>query len=202
MADIWWPPFLFISLLLLIFGSFRDRAFATCTMISLLLGQTLVSARLKEIIGRPRPRQMQTVRTIDEAITRPAFLTIFKRPTISMSTVKQRAIAGTSFPSGHAFTAAVMATCCSIFYRRWGKLYWIIAFAIAWSRVYAGDHWPSDVLAAFPLAIAQTLLTLGICEVIWKKFVLRWVPNLALRYPSLIAVPRKTRSAAVGLPVA
>ena len=131
-AEIWTPFFLIAAVALLIFGGFRGRAFVFCTALTLGLSNAAVDP-LKHAIGRPRPKQVQTVRMIELEKTRPMILTIFKKPHVRVSTAAERARSGASFPSGHTNNNTVIAICCTIFYRRWGKLYWIIAAAVAYS---------------------------------------------------------------------
>src|SRR5437660_1232659 len=127
-AEIWTPFFLIAAVAFLIFGGFRGRAFVFCTVLTLGLSNLAVDP-LKHAIGRPRPKQVQTVRMIELEKTRPMILTIFKNPHVRFSNAAERARSGASFPSGHTNNNTVIAICCTIFYRRWGKLYWIIAAA-------------------------------------------------------------------------
>ncbi len=184
-AEIWTPFFLLAAVALLIFGGFRGRAFVFCTAVALGLSNLAVDP-VKHAIGRARPKQVQTVRLIELEKTRPMILTIFKKPRVRVSNAAERARSGASFPSGHTNNNTVIAICCTIFYRRWGKFYWIIAAAVAYSRIYLGAHWPSDVVATFFLAAGETLLILALCELIWQKIISRRLPELAARHPRLI----------------
>jgi undecaprenyl-diphosphatase len=186
-ADIWLPFFIIVAISLLIFGRFRSRAFVFCT--AAILGLTnLVVDPIKDIVARPRPKQVETVRLIELEKTRPMLLTIFKKPHTRISTDEERSRSGASFPSGHTNNNVVIAICCTLFYRRWGKLYWIVAAAVLWSRVYLGAHWPSDVLATVFLAAGETLLILALFELLWQELIARWFPDLVARHPRLIPV--------------
>ena len=58
---------------------------------------------------------------------------------------------GWSFPSGHAATAFAGAVALSYLWRRGAPLFFLLAAAIAFSRVYVGVHFPGDVLAGAAL---------------------------------------------------
>jgi undecaprenyl-diphosphatase len=68
-----------------------------------------------------------------------------------------------AFPSGHAATSFACATVIAWAEPRLAVPAFVLAAAIAWSRVYAGVHWPLDVLggAALGVLVATALLRLA-----------------------------------------
>jgi undecaprenyl-diphosphatase len=96
-----------------------------------ILSGWLVSDMLKRLIERPRP---QIVPHLTDA-------------------------AGTSFPSAHSFNSALVyltiALAFAAFSRRRSMRVTLIAcamivsLAVAWTRVWLGVHWPSDVVAGW-----------------------------------------------------
>jgi undecaprenyl-diphosphatase len=187
-SKIWEPLFIAIGLSALLFGGFRGRAFVICLVLSLLI-TSQVTGLLKLAVGRHRPKHVENVRMVQLERTRPAFLTLFKKPTIRFSDSSDRNRSGPAFPSGHVTTNSVIAVFCTLFYRRSGWLYWFVAAAVGYSRIYLGAHWPSDVIATFFLAGGEALLLLGLFEVLWRSAGRKWMPQLFARYPSLIAAP-------------
>jgi undecaprenyl-diphosphatase len=58
---------------------------------------------------------------------------------------------GWSFPSGHAATAFAGAVALTYLWRRGAPFFFLLAAAIAFSRVYVGVHYPGDLLAGAAL---------------------------------------------------
>lgn len=70
-----------------------------------------------------------------------------------------------SFPSGHSVTAFSLAVALSYLFPRHYKLFYILAFIVAFSRVYDGEHYPLDVIAGGILGYLFAKITL----IVYKK---------------------------------
>ena len=184
-VEIWKPLFVLAAAALLIWGGFHGRAFLVCVLLSLLIAEQVTGA-LKAMVDRRRPKQVQRVRMVELQRANFEFLRMFKQPTVRYSARRDENRGGPSFPSGHTTNNTVIAVCCTLFYRRRGWLYWIIAAAVGYSRIYLGAHWPSDVIATVFLAGGETLMIIAALEGLWRFLGPRQFPNFFEQHPSLV----------------
>lgn len=71
-----------------------------------------------------------------------------------------------SFPSGHASFTFGLATVVYLYNKKWGIVFFVSAFLISLARVFAGVHWPADILAGAVVGIFSGWLV----SKIFKKF--------------------------------
>lgn len=186
-VEIWRPLLIGVVIFMLVFGGFQGRACLFCILIALGIGEQFTGI-LKSTIDRHRPKQVESVRLVQLQKTRPAFMTLLKKPTVRFSDQSDRKRSGPSFPSGHMTNNTAIALCFTLFYRR-GWIYWIVTALIGYSRVYLGAHWPSDIVATFFLAVGETLLVLALLELLWRWVASKWAPQLYARRPRLLVQP-------------
>jgi membrane-associated phospholipid phosphatase len=102
------------------------------------------------------------------------------RPTVGQVLRVTEHPGSTSFPSGHlifiTISAAVLMLCLGHRYLpRWARpIGWAvvagIVVAVGLDRIYAGAHWPSDVLAGLLIAVAWVALVLSLRRVTDRAF--------------------------------
>ncbi|MFJ9713012.1 bifunctional phosphatase PAP2/diacylglycerol kinase family protein [Streptomyces sp. NPDC101234] len=109
----------------------RARRAAARGLASLSLASLTINTLGKRSVRRPRP-------VLD--------------PVPAVRHLKRQPIT-TSFPSGHAASAAAFAAGVALESPAWGAVVAPLAFSVAMSRVYTGVHFPSDVLAGAALGI-------------------------------------------------
>lgn len=71
-----------------------------------------------------------------------------------------------SFPSGHTMSSFAAATVIMQTNKKWGIIAYILAFLIAFSRLYLYVHFPSDIIAGATIGI---VIGLTVCFVFNKK---------------------------------
>jgi undecaprenyl-diphosphatase len=107
----------------------------------------LISYGLKQAIGRKRPSD------------------VYVTPTPLVHAPHDG-----SFPSGHATVSFACATLLSFYAPRAAPAFFLLAVAIAWSRVYVGVHYPLDVLGGAVLGVVIAIA-------------LRWLARVPRRSP-------------------
>ncbi|HEX4223609.1 MAG TPA: phosphatase PAP2 family protein [Pseudonocardiaceae bacterium] len=70
--------------------------------------------------------------------------------------------ADNSFPSDHAVIAGALAVGTLLFARRWGIVAAVVAILLAFARVYAGMHYPLDVIAGLAIGALVAWVVVGV----------------------------------------
>ena len=175
---LWKWPLLAGAIALLIWGSFKARVFLALMLLCVVIGDTGIMQTFKAAADRTRPHEshddLRRVRFEGWTVT------------VEPSQIRE-AEHGNSMPSAHAANNFALALVATLVFRPWGALLWIWALLMAYSRVYTGDHYPSDVLVSFGVATIYASSIVYISSFLWQKWGPKWLPKLYERHPRLIA---------------
>ena len=175
--DVWLPFIVLLVALSAWFGRRRARLFLLALGLMLVVGDAVVGNGLKHLIHRPRPFQaVGGVRQVEARRAQPRFLALFQPPVVTQLASPlplPTPTAGRSFPSDHTLNNFAAAVLLALFYRRWGWLYFFPAALVAYSRVYVGSHWPTDVLVSAFLGAGLALLTMAVFQAVMARWFTR-----------------------------
>ena len=163
---------------ILYFGSTRLRLCALLMVLVVALGDPLVVGTLKDSVSRPRPFVTQPdARHFGK--TGDGYVAPLADGTLPANVNRH------SFPSAHAANWFALATVAFLFYRRSARFVFPLAAAVAFSRVYNGVHYPSDVTAGAILGAGYAIAFVVLMQTLWnfigKKVFPAWhsqLPNL------------------------
>jgi len=184
--DFWWPFLIVAMVWIFLAGGFRARAMLVAAVIAVGVTDGIVVNSLKHAVGRPRPKDvLEGARSLDLAKAKPRFLALAKPLQIRLTPPGKIPERGNSFPSGHTANNFAAATVVFLFYRRRGWVAFLPAGLVAYSRMYVGAHWPTDVAASCVLGTLLAILVVRGMEWLWQRFGGRLLPGIHLKHPAL-----------------
>lgn len=124
-----------ISLFLLL--NKKNRKVGLMTLLALILATIMGEGLIKNIIQRSRP------------------FVHYPSLDLVLST-----ITGYSFPSGHTTSSFAAAGVLAMKIKKYQIFFWVLAFSIAFSRLYLLVHYPSDILVGIMLGLLCSLVIL------------------------------------------
>jgi membrane-associated phospholipid phosphatase len=148
---------------ILFFAGTRLKICALLMVLVVGLGDPLVIGTVRNLVARPRP----------------CFAVADVNALLGCTT-------SGSLPSAHAANWFAMATVMFLFYRRSGWIMFPLAASVAFSRVYCGVHYPSDVTIGAILGAGYAIALVVTAQALWNFLGRKIFPNWHEQMPSLV----------------
>jgi len=179
------PVLILLGILLLWKGSKRGRLFALMIALILWPADTFICNTIKHAVARPRP-------FVALADVRLPMNKNHRAPAAPMASEQNESQPPAnppnhnSMPSSHAANWFAATMICYVFYRRSWRFMLPLACLVAFSRIYNGVHYPSDVLAGAFLGAGYAAAGMWAIESLWRFAGQRWFPLWWEKLPSLV----------------
>jgi membrane-associated phospholipid phosphatase len=161
--------------IIILFGSVRLRLCALFAVLIVALGDPLIVGTIRQAIGR-------------------------HRPCIDLSdTIERLGCTGTgSMPSAHAANSFAIAMLLFLFYRRTAWFMFPLAAGVAFSRVYCGVHYPSDVTVGALLGAGYAIVFVVLSQHLWNFIGPRLFAAWHAQLPNLLKPEDSPPQSAIG----
>jgi len=109
-------------------------------------------------------RFMVIISLLSAAISRGVITTIIRffdhslRPFAVMKVTQLIDESGYSFPSGHAAFYFALSMAVYLYNKKLGIAFFVVSLVMGIARIYAGIHWPSDILGGILVGIVTALV--------------------------------------------
>jgi len=165
--------------LVVIFGSTRLRICALLMVLTVALGDPLIVGTIKDSVKRPRPfvvvKDARLFGEVGKGYVEPL-------PDGSLPPKANRH----SFPSAHSANTFAVAMIAFLFYRRSAWFMFPLAGAVAFSRVYNGVHYPTDITIGAILGAGYGIAFCVLLQMAWKIIGKGIFPTWHARLPNLL----------------
>ena len=148
---------------ILFFANTRLKICALLMVLVVALGDPLVIGTIRNLVARPRP-----------CLVLPDVNALLGCTTSG------------SLPSAHAANWFALAMVAFLFYRRSAWFMFPLAASVAFSRVYCGAHYPSDVCAGAILGAGYAIALVISAQAIWNFIGKGFFPHWHTQLPSLL----------------
>lgn len=178
-------------------GNARARLCVLLLLVVVGTNDGLICNTIKHAVARPRPFV-----TLPEARLFGEVGKGYVPPAINAEGVDMAANKGNrnGMPSSHAANWFAATMVLFLYYRRTLWFMLPMAVGVAFSRVYCGVHYPSDVLAGAILGAGYAVAFVVALDAIWQWLGKKWFPLWHAQLPSLLKPELKNRVPSSQLP--